>query len=186
MADRGNPVSDTPDAPAKTAKKPLISASWIFFAVTALLYGAVFFYNADLFAKSWAFFAKSLKEILPVFGFVFVLMVVVNRYVTRDFVLKHLRGKGGLVWLYFILGGIVSTGPIYMWYPLLGDLRKNGVTNPQIACFLYNRSIKLAWLPVMAGYFGLTFVIVTTVLMVLLSLVQALIIWLVVGAGENA
>lgn len=173
------------DRQAKAGKTQLLSASWIFFAATVLLYAAVYFYNADLFAESWAFFAKSLKEILPVFVFVYVLMVVVNRYVTRDFVLKHLRGRGPLVWLYFILGGIVSTGPIYMWYPLLGDLRKNGVTNAQIACFIYNRSIKPTWLPVMVAYFGLTFVVVTTGLMVLLSLVQALIIWLLVGTGDE-
>lgn len=152
----------------------------------ACLYGVLFFSNPDMFARSWDFFLGSLKQILPVLGFVFVLMVVVNRYVTKEFVLKHLRGKGGLVWLYFIVGGIVSTGPPYMWYPLLEQLKKNGVTNPQMACFLYNRAIKPAWLPVMVGYFGLKFVIVTTVLMILLSLLQAFIIWLVNGDGESA
>lgn len=174
------------NTPAAAAAPKKNTGAWLFFAATVVLYGVVYFLKPETFAKSWKFFLGSLGQIAPVFVLVFAIMLVVNRYVTRAFVLKHLRGKGPLVWLYFIAGGIVSTGPIYMWYPLLRDLRQSGVSNPQIACFLYNRSIKITWLPVMVSYFGVPFVVVTTLLMVALSLVQAAMIWALTGNGDAA
>ena len=56
-----------------------------------------------------------------------------------------------------ITAGIISMGPIYMWYPLLARLKKKGLKSRYIAAFLYARAVKLPLLPVFAFYFGWPF-----------------------------
>ena len=69
------------------------------------------------------------------------------------------------------VAGIISTGPIYAWYPLLKDLREKGAGESSIAKFLYNRAVKPFLLPVMIGYFGWLYVVILTILTVLASVV---------------
>ena len=51
--------------------------------------------------------------------------------------------------------GVVSLGPMYLWYHMLGELKEKGVRTPLLAAFLYSRAVKIPMLPVMAHYFGL-------------------------------
>ena len=74
------------------------------------------------------------------------------------------------------IAGILSSGPVYMWYPLLSDLQNKGLKNGFIATFLYNRAIKLPILPLMISYFGIVYVLVLTIVMVFVSILQGLII----------
>jgi uncharacterized membrane protein YraQ (UPF0718 family) len=59
---------------------------------------------------------------------------------------------------------------------MLGDLRKQGMKNGLIAAFLYARAIKIPLLPLMAYYFGITFVIILTIYMILASVIEGKII----------
>lgn len=151
-------------------------SDWHFLAIIAIFYFFIFFLDANLFWKSFIFSCKLLLKIIPIFIFIFILMVIVNRYVKNDFILEHMRGNKIKSWFYVIIGGILSTGPIYMWYPLLKDLRKKGIKNGEIACFLYNRSIKPTYLPLIIFYFGWWYVLILTVMMISASLLQAFII----------
>ncbi|GAH75359.1 unnamed protein product, partial [marine sediment metagenome] len=71
-----------------------------------------------------------------------------------------------------VAAGIISMGPIYVWYPLLKELREKGAGNMPIAVFLYNRAVKPFLLPVMIAYFGWVYVSILTVLTVLASVVN--------------
>ncbi|GBC59147.1 hypothetical protein DENIS_0083 [Desulfonema ishimotonii] len=56
-------------------------------------------------------------------------------------------------------------GPIYAWYPLLGDLRTRGAGYAPIAIFLCNRAgVKPFLLPVMISCFGWPYVLILTTL----------------------
>ena len=79
----------------------------------------------------------------------------------------------------------MSSGPIYMWYPLLSDLKKKGLNSGFIACFLYNRSIKIAILPMAILYFGWKYVLVLSVVMILMSVAQALLINKLIDGGKK-
>ena len=65
------------------------------------------------------------------------------------------------------LAGIISTGPIYVWYPMLKDLREKGAKHFLIAVFLVNRAVKPFLLPVIISFFGWIYALVLTVLTVL-------------------
>ena len=153
-----------------------IGAEWKFLIIVLVAYIAVLFFDFQLFKSSLIFFYSILKKIIPIFVLVFVLMSIVNYFVTPKFVLKHMKGRGIKKWFFIVVGGILSTGAIYMWYPLLAELKSKGLSYGLIACFLYNRAIKIPLLPLMIFYFSLKYVIVLSLIMVFVSVVQGILI----------
>jgi uncharacterized membrane protein YraQ (UPF0718 family) len=87
-------------------------------------------------------------------------MVIANYFITPKFITKHFGEPGIKKWIFIIIGGILSTGPIFMWYPLLAELKEKGIGYGYLATFLYNRAIKIPLLPVVIFYFGLKYVVV--------------------------
>lgn len=152
----------------------LTKISWdkYFLLAAGVLYTVIFVSDQQLFQESLFFSGKMLIKILPSLIFVFLLMFIIDIFVTRKLVLKYLSRKGSLKWIFSILGGVISTGPIYAWYPLLGELRDKGVSYGLITCFLYSRPVKLPLLPVFVVYFGLAFVVVLISVMMIVSVVQ--------------
>ena len=153
-----------------------ISGSWYFFFAIVLIYIILLIASPDSFFTSLEFFYKIIYKIIPVFILVFALMVFVNYFITPKTIIKHFEKKGIKKWIYIIIGGILSTGPIYMWYPLLADLKKKGLSHGLVACFLYNRAIKLPLIPLAVLYFGWAYIIILSMVMILISIIQGLLI----------
>jgi len=82
------------------------------------------------------------------------------------------KGAGVKGWLIAIFGGILSTGPIYLWYPLLSDLKEKGMKDSFIATFLYNRAVKIPLMPMMIFYFGISFTAILTIYIVIFSIIN--------------
>lgn len=156
--------------------KKQISGSWYFFLAVVLAYIILFFVNKEVSLLSLNFFSNILIKIVPIFVLVFILMSLVNYFFTPKFVSKHLKEKGIRKWIFVVIGGILSTGAIYMWYPLLADLKSKGLSYGLIACFLYNRAIKIPLLPLMIFYFSLQYVLILSFVMIFMSVVQGIII----------
>ncbi|MCK4649795.1 hypothetical protein KAT36_01045 [Candidatus Pacearchaeota archaeon] len=153
-----------------------ISGSWYFLITILLIYLLLFIFRKDLFSSSMNFFYNILLKIIPIFILVFVLMSLSNYFITPKFVMKHLREKGIKKWFFTIIGGILSTGPIYMWYPLLADLKNKGLSYGLIACFLYNRAIKIPLLPIAIFYFGWKYILILSFVMIIASIIQGILI----------
>ena len=83
--------------------------------------------------------------------------------------------KGIREWIIAIVAGILSIGPGYVWYPILKDLRDKGVEDRFLVAFLYNRAIKIPWLPMLIFYFGWTYSVVLLIVMVIASIPTAII-----------
>jgi uncharacterized membrane protein YraQ (UPF0718 family) len=150
--------------------------SWKFLIIIILIYVLILVINPEIFLKALNFSKIIFIKVAPVFLIVFILMVVSNYFITPKFIIKHLKNKGIKRWFFIIIGGILSSGPIYMWYPLLGDLKKKGLSNGLIACFLYNRAIKIPLLPIIISYFNLKYVIILTITMIIVSIIQGILI----------
>ena len=149
---------------------------WYFLIVVILAYIAVAFLNVGAIIPSLQFALNIIKTIFPVSVLIFSLTAIVNYFITPTRVIKHLGKSSGLKrWFFAIVGGIISTGPIYMWYPMLKELKKRGVNYGFIAAFLYNRAIKLPLIPLIIFYFGLKFTVVLTVVMIIMSIIQGII-----------
>ena len=109
--------------------------------------------------------------IIPL-SLVFVIMLLINLFLKPAAVAKFLgKGSGVKGIALSAAAGIISTGPIYAWYPLLKDLREKGAGDSSIAIFLYNRAVKPFLLPVMVTYFGWLYVVTLIILTILASVV---------------
>jgi len=159
----------------KTTLKTVPKA-WYFVLLTLIPYIYLFITNTQNYNKTIKVLTNLTIKIIPIFILIFVLMAITNYFITTKFILKHFTGKGIKKWIFTIIGGILSSGPIYMWYPLLANLRKKGVSNGLIACFLYNRSVKIPLLPLMILYFGWKYIIILTIIMIIASIIQGIII----------
>jgi uncharacterized membrane protein YraQ (UPF0718 family) len=145
-------------------------------AIVVVLYGVLYFYHpAKIFASLKASF-DVLKMIAPILLIVFFLMALLNTFIDEKSIAKHLgEDSGAKGWGIALFGGILSHGPGYIWYPMLQELREKGALDGLIVAFLYARSIKLPWLPLMISYFGLSFTLVLSFYVVLGAFIQGLI-----------
>ena len=163
------PQEKTPD---KNKKGP-----WIFMFISLFLFALVFLFNKEKGIEVSKAFYHLVIEIFPFLLVVFALMVLINLYLKMDVLKKHMGKESGIKgWIIAIAAGILSMGAIYMWFPLLKDLIHKGVKPGLVGVFLYNRAIKLHWLPLMAFYFGVKYVVVLTIVTIFISVLQGVII----------
>jgi len=154
-----------------------ISGNWIFGIITIIIYFTFYLINPAMAIKSLDTLWNLIKEIAPDLLLVFVFLFLANLFLSPEKI-NHLVGKksGITGWLIAILGGILSMGPIYMWYPLLAEFKAKGTRNALIAAFLYNRSIKLPLAPMMIYFFGWAYFIILSIYMIIFSIING---WLV-------
>jgi len=144
-----------------------------FLILVLLIYLIISFVDFSIVKQSLSGFLSMFIKIVPILGIVFIVMVVANLYFTKDRIGKYLGEKSGIKgWLYAIVSGILVSGPPYVLFPLLEDLRKKGMKNSLLAVFLYNRNIKIPFIPAMVYYFGLDFTIILSLYIILFSIIN--------------
>ena len=169
-------MMDTLEKNTKKRNKNLYY-SFTFLILIIILYIVLFFLNSYKTIESLFSSWNILVSIIPVLILVVFLMGVLNYFLKPKKVSKYLGKESGVKgWLLSALFGIISHGPIYVWYPLLRDLKKHGMRTGLVAVFLYNRAIKIPLLPVMIFYFGVFFVLILCMYMIIASVVQGIII----------
>lgn len=143
----------------------------LFPAAMVVIYGVLFVVMPDKISVAVRSSGSIFVNMLMPLGLVFVLMILLN-LLLKPAQIARLLGKGAGIKgiLLPAAAGIVSTGTIYVWYPLLKDLREKGAGNSPIGIFLYNRAVKPFLLPVMIAYFGWEYVVILTALTVLGSI----------------
>lgn len=160
----------------KKSSKPR-KGPWIFMFVSLILYLPVIIFDKTKAIEAANNFYHLVLEIFPFLIIVFVLMVLINLFLKTSTLVKYMGKESGLKgWIIAIIAGIISMGAIYLWFPILKDMMKKGVKPGLIAVFLYNRGIKLHWLPLMTLFFGLKYVVILTTVTILVSVLQGIII----------
>ncbi len=128
------------------------------------------------------FFLRIITRIIPIFALIFVLLAAINYLVKPKKLLKYFgKGAGLKGYLLALAAGIISTGPIFMWYPLMNDMQKHGVSNGFLATFLYGRAVKPALIPLLIFYFGTIYTIVLAVVIAVTAVIQGFIVNLIEG-----
>ena len=148
-----------------------------FLGVVLVLYATLFFFDSRNIYRSLYASLQIIIQILPVLILVILLLGISNYFLKPKIVSKHLGvGSGIKGWLLAVSIGILSHGPIYVWYPLLKYLHKQGMRTGLVAVFLYNRAIKIPLLPIMIFYFGISFVVIVAIYMIIASVLEGIII----------
>ncbi|RLC38116.1 permease [Candidatus Falkowbacteria bacterium] len=156
----------------KKISKPLV------FMLSVLgLYAILFVFNKYLIMEAFINTIILFFKLLPILLLVFIISVATNYYLKGDKVKKHLGHESGIKgWVYAMISGILISGPPYILYPLLGDLKKSGMKDSLLAVFLYNRNVKIPFIPVMIYYFGLAFTVIMSIYIVIFSVFNGLVI----------
>jgi uncharacterized membrane protein YraQ (UPF0718 family) len=148
-----------------------------FLVIVIILYLVLAVFDLEKISMSLHVSYDIFIQILPILFVVILLMGVVNYFLKPKSVSKYLGIESGVKgWFIAISMGILSHGPIYVWYPLLKDLRDHGMRTGLVAVFLHNRAIKIPLLPVMIFYFGLGFVVILSIYMMIASIIEGKII----------
>jgi len=154
-----------------------IGPKWIFLGFVLLIYLFLSFINIGLIKESLICFINLLKQIIPALLIVFIFMFLSNLFFKPKLIIRFFGEKADIrAWLIVIIGGILSAGPIYAWYPLLSDFKEKGMQNRFIATFLYNRAVKIPLLPMMVYYFSLPFAIILSFYMVIFSIINGVLV----------
>jgi len=152
-------------------------SQWVFLGGVVLLYGGGFIFNGSLFWKSLIRAGQIIVEVLPVLLVVFAFTFLANLFLKTSQLNQLLIKRPKLIaWFVAVVLGILSAGPIYMWYPLLSELKQQGLKNSLVAVFLYNRAVKIPLMPMIVYYFGWPFLFITTFLMIMFSIINGCLI----------
>ena len=153
-------------------------------AAVAVLYLVLYFVSPDKIINSLKYSYSIFKQVVPVIIFIILFMWGL-KYIPNKAVKKYIGRNSGLKgWLFAALGGMISHGPIYAWYPLLKEFEAKGLSRGQTAVFLYNRAIKLPLIPMLIHYFGLKYTIKLTIFMFLVSFLQGSLIDIIMKDSE--
>ncbi len=150
---------------------------WGFLALVLVIYGLLGLLNPKATTQAVSLFSQVMGEVLPVLGLVFLLLFVANLVLKPKWIKRYLgKGSGIKGWLAAVIGGILSMGPVYAWYAMLGELRQQGMRDALIAAFLYSRAVKLPLLPLMIHYFGVTYTLVLCFYLIGFSIITGIVV----------
>jgi len=153
--------------------KEKISGNWIFFISSLLLTLILILVFPAYFNHFLTSFIKLFQSIVPIFLLVFAFIFIFDLIFSPQKILAIFGKKSGVLgWVFAIVLGIISSGPIYMWYPLINELKKNGMSDSLAMVFLYNRAIKIPLMPMIIFYFGLPFLIIMSIFMIIFSIIN--------------
>lgn len=154
-----------------------ISGEWKFFMGSVVFVLVLSVFSMETFGVMWQKYVHFLITILPTLGLVFLIMALFNYFfsfkkvkdqlLTTDQIKKYVAAT---------MFGIISAGPIYMWFPFLDDLRDKGADNAFVTTFLYNRAVKIPLMPVLLVYFSIEFVIILTILTMIFGVINGMIV----------
>jgi len=160
----------------KQAPKPKNRSGWIMLLITLLLYGVSAFLDVSIARSALNKSLDVLKMIAPILLVVFFLLALMNTFIKPKSIVRYLgKGSGLKGWFFALAGGVLSHGSSYVWYPMLSELRDHGARDGLIVAFFYARAIKLPWLPLMVGYFGIVFTLVLSFYILLGAWIQGVI-----------
>lgn len=150
---------------------------WYFLLTVLLVYILTAIIKPEVIGPSLIIFVEILQKVAFIFILVFLILLIFNYFISPKKLVEWMeKGRGFWGLLISSVGGIISSGPIYMWYPLMNEMKKHGVKDRYLAVFLYNRAIKPALLPFLIFYFGLAYTIVLTIVMFFLSIMQGYVV----------
>ena len=163
-------------------RKKELSYGLYFLGFVLILYLVLYLLEPASIQKALRASGEVLVIVAPILVIIIGFMGALNYFFTPKSVSKYVgQGSGVKGWLLAIATGILSHGPIYIWYPLLQELRDEGMRSGLVVAFLYNRAIKLPHLPLMIYYFGTVFVVVLLVYMVIASVIEGKLLELIEG-----
>jgi hypothetical protein len=154
-----------------------IGLTKIFLLASFLLYFFMYLFSNELFFTSVFHAVKIIDSIALALIFVYAMVFCFNLFFDAEkfrFLIRKDAGKKG--WALILFTGVISSGPIYLWYPLLAELKEKGMRDSFSAAFLFTRAIKPPLIPLLIHYFGFAFVGILTFWMIIFSVINGVLV----------
>jgi len=132
-----------------------------------------------------SYFLKVLHDVIYIFihQLIFILIIIfvftfiINLMLNNSKIKNILKGtKNHTKYIISILWWILSTWPIYMWYPFLKEMKKHWLNYWHIATFIYARSVKIPMLAAMIFYFWLKYTIIFNITLI----ISSVLVWIII------
>jgi len=143
-----------------------------FLAIIATTYGLISLYDTHTALSALQTSGAILRKVLPIIAIVITFSAIINSLIPPHMMIKHLGKNSRRGWIVALCAGVISHGPMYIWYPMIEDLRQHGVRDGLLVTFFYSRAIKVPLLPLMIDYFGWGFTAILTCYILLAAVVQ--------------
>ena len=161
----------------KKPEKPFAFRGKYLLLIVVVLYVLLLCFDSGAAMAALAGSGAVLGRILPIIAGVILFTAALNYFLRPKQVAEHLGKESGFrAWVWALAAGVVSHGPMYIWYPTLEELRAHGMRDGLIVTLFAARVIKLPPLPLMIDYFGLTYTLVLSFYILAGALVQG---WLI-------
>ncbi len=161
----------------KERRSGKLPGRYIFLIIVLAAYGICAVFSQDLVLEALHGFYQMALKVIPILAFVFVLLVLSDMFLQPEGIERYLGKDSGLKgWFFAIIGGVLIMGPPYVLYPMLAKLRAMGAREGLVAVFLYNRNVKIPFLPAMVVYLGLNYTFVLSVYISIFSVINGLLI----------
>jgi uncharacterized membrane protein YraQ (UPF0718 family) len=145
----------------KSREKPFAFRGKYLLLTVIALYVVLFAFDGGAAVAALAKSGAVVEKILPILAGVILFTAILNYFLRPEQVARHLgKESGARAWGWALAAGVASHGPMYVWYPMLEDLRAHGMRDGLIVTLFAARVIKLPPLPLMVDYFGLTYTLV--------------------------
>ncbi len=162
-----------PDIKQTSSKNESVWGVYLFLLLVIFIYLLLFLFDPARTGAALQFSLSMLKKLLPILALVSCFIFLNNLLVKPSWVKNHVgEGSGWKGVFIAVIGGILSMGPIYVWYGVLHDLQKKGMRTSLVASFLYARSVKPQLLPLMVYYFGWVYALVLVVYLIIFSVLN--------------
>jgi uncharacterized membrane protein YraQ (UPF0718 family) len=114
-----------------------ILKQYLFFVITLILLGVLFIFNFNKGLKATDVIIYSFKEILLVLPPIFILIGLLDEWIPKETIMKHLGEESGFkgVIIVFLLG-IFAAGPLYAAFPIAAVFMKKQVKFSNIIIFI--------------------------------------------------
>jgi uncharacterized membrane protein YraQ (UPF0718 family) len=160
-----------------TSKKSSFNAKYVFLIVICLAYLVASLINAEKATLAFKNFLIHFFSFLPIFVVMMIMMQLVQLFVhKKDLISKLKKISGKKQKFVYILAGIFSMGPLYVWFPLLKNLKDKNISMGNLASFIYARSIKPIFFPVLFYYFDWKYILSLFISLFIFALIQGFVV----------
>jgi uncharacterized membrane protein YraQ (UPF0718 family) len=164
------------DTPRNARRQPARRSGPLLLALVLLLYLGTALSHPEILRPALRYSLNLFGTLLPILAAVLFLMGLFDSFVDARKIARLIGRESGLRgWGIALLGGVLSHGPGYVWYPMIQEMRRHGARDGLVVAFFYARSIKLPWLPLMVIYMGTGFTLFFTLYVLMASWLQGLI-----------
>jgi uncharacterized membrane protein YraQ (UPF0718 family) len=149
---------------------------YLFLVLVLIIYLVLLFQHPSLVWVSLRSSCSIIIKASTTFIFIFISLFLSHLLLRPEFLLKRINGKAKIAeWAIAIVSGLLFMGAMFMSFPLMARLKEKKVGLGFIAIFLACKPINLALIPTFMLFFGVKYVLIITILMIVFAFIQGVI-----------